>query len=506
MLTKSKLIVLILVMGICHCLTAQNLKIADVISASLEQSGTIKNKDKVEGHYVLYSTGKVKKGEKNFTLNILDTELNSVIKKSIKLPKDASLLNGASNGTSLAFRFFLPKEKEILTKGYDYTGKQLFSKTIELQKAMEVAMITTNDAFFKDLALSSVPGYGYVQINPFKGKKMGYSMNFISDQEGMKNFSKKSDDSKFEIATNLCTVGSTVVNLVMSRDKALTTKDMDMKLQGIDFKTGKQTFKTSLKSKRINSMIIGGEPSPDGENIILYGLNFAREDKITKKPKGMIKIVMSKSGEIIDKFTFDWKGKSIKLDDGEEAGNLFVHDFIQSHNNGNTIVIAEQLNYDVGATVVGSVIGLATGGGNSFTFKVDDIVLIELDKEFKVVGIEVVEKSKNSYTLPGTPLGGLHIIGLVANSKGYMDYGYNQKKDDGFVIGYVNYEKAKGKKDGLVFGGVTCTDGEYSYDKIDISNKGILTQVIQGKTGHVVILDYFKKEKSLDIRLEKINF
>ncbi len=503
---RFKLFTLLFCIGLCLQLNAQDHKIEDVLSVNVKNSGVILNEDKVEGYYIFYSSGKAKKGNKNFVIRILDTELNKVLDKKITMDKTATLLNGVSNGRSLAFRFFVPKDKQIITKGYDFKGNQLFSKTIEVKKAMEIATLgEKGSTFFRELGLTSIPGYGYMQINPYKEKKFGYSVNYIPDNKTQKSFSKKSDSDKFQNANNLCTAGDLVVNLIMTRQKALSAKDMDMHLQGVDLKTGKQTFRTSLKSLKYNTMILNGETAPDGENFILYGLNFPKGEKITSKPKGMIKFIMNKKGEVVNSYTFDWRGKSIKLDDGEEAGNLFVHEFMTG-DNGNTYIIAEQLNINVGASIVGSVIGLASGGSNNFTFKVDDMVVIELDPEFNVQGIELIEKQQNSYTLPGTPFGGVSQVGLLAERRGYFDYSYCQHTDEGFMIGYVNRERGGGLKRKYIFGGVTNVDNEYSYDKIELTQKGVQTNILRGKPGYVLLMDYYKKEKAIDMHLEKINF
>ncbi len=486
-------------------LNAQSMKIEDVLKLNLRQSGTITNAGKVEGHYIFYSSGKAKKGEKNFILRILDTELNKVIDKKITLDKNIILINGVSNGRSLAFRFFDPRERLLITKGYDFKGNQLFNKKLELKKGMEQETILANDMFFKELGLVSVPEFGYLQINPLKDKKLTYSMNFISDDKSVKSFSKLGNVDRWQNATNICTSGDVVVNLIMSREKLFKTKDIDMHIQGVNIKTGKKLFTTSLKSLKYNTMIVNGEPSPDGENIILYGLNFPKGEKITSKPKGMIKFVMNKKGEVLESYPFDWKGKSIKLDKDEEAGNLFVHDFILGKN-GNTFLIAEQLNVNVGASIAGSILSTAVGGTQGVNFAIDDIIVIELDKEFKFINAEIIEKQKNGYMMEGIPMGGIHSLGLIARGRGYFDYAYNQVTDEGFMIAFVNYEREKGKKNGLVFGGATYTDGTYTIDKIDISNKGVSTRILQAKPGYVILMDYIRKEKTLEMRLEKINF
>ena len=479
---------------------AQNMKIEDVLKVSVKQSGTIETNGVVEGYYVFYSSGRAKKGMLKYTLRILDPELNKVIDKNMEMDQRTIVLNAATNGSSLAFRFWDARNRELIAKGFDFKGKSLFTKKTEVKNNMAISMLTSPGGN-SELGFVPIPDFGYLHIYPTKEDKLTYVMKLISDDKAVKGGTIKGNPKKVEMASNICVANDMVINLVMSRDKLLNAKDMDMQLQGINVKTGKETFNTSLKSLKYNTMIINGHPAPDGENIILYGLNYKPDDKISKKPKGMIKFLMNPKGEVLDSWTFDWKGKSIKLDDGEEAGNLYVHDFITGKN-GHTYMVAEQINLAVGASIAGA---LLTRGGST-SFKIDDMMILELDQDFKLVDVEVIEKSRNTFTFPGIPIGGIFAIGMLADAYGQFDYSYYQMIDDDFQVTYIDYERAKGKKNGFVFGGVTNVDGKYNYDKIDISNKGVETRVLKGKPGYVLLMDYIKREKELNLRLEKINF
>ncbi len=505
MKTKIILILSLLSLFIVFDSFAQSMQINEIFKLKQKQSGSINNNGVVEGHYIFYTSGKPKKGIQKHTLRILDTELNIVTDKYLQLDQKAVLLNAATNGRSLAFRFWDPKNKRIVTKGYGFKGEALFTKNLSIVKGHEIAMLTAAGVN-TDFGLVAIPDYGYAQIVTRKEKKFTYSIHFISDVKGQKGFVKRGSSEKYEGATNICTVGDVMINLISSRDKTFKVKGMDMQVQGINVKTGKQTFKTSLLSKGYNTLIINGAPHPDGENIILYGLNFPEGEKITGKSIGMIKLVVTQEGKVLDDKTFDWQGKSIKLDEGEEAGNIFVHDFITIEN-GHTYMIAEQINLNVGGSVASSVVSGLLGGSTVNTqFKIDDLLILELDKNFDLIDVEIVDKSRNNFTIEGIPFGGILAIGMMADAYGYFDYSYFQMLDEGFQIAYIDYERQKGTKNGLVLGGVTNIDGEYSYDKIDISNKGVETWVKKAKPGYVLIYDYIKKEKSLSLRLEKINF
>jgi hypothetical protein len=42
-------------------------------------------------------------------------------------------------------------------------------------------------------------------------------------------------------------------------------------------------------------------------------------------------------------------------------------------------------------------------------------------------------------------------------------------------------------------------------DKINITTEASTTKVLPGKTGFLLFMEYFKKEKRMELRLEKLN-
>ncbi len=131
--------------------------------------------------------------------------------------------------------------------------------------------------------------------------------------------------------------------------------------------------------------------------------------------------------------------------------------------------------------------------------------VFEFDKDMKVKYFNKIEKHKST-------LSGLKLSGQWISRYGYFDYYYSQKLDnDGnFVFFYANNEKdgnsaARRKKPEWVLGIVTYADGEFSYDKLQLS-KGDGTKILPGKAknGYIRLLEV--GEKDTEMRLEKINY
>jgi hypothetical protein len=140
---------------------------------------------------------------------------------------------------------------------------------------------------------------------------------------------------------------------------------------------------------------------------------------------------------------------------------------------------------------------------------VKDMYIFEFDSEFKLQGVEVFEKTKGNVQLPaGALLTGPQRLAYSINYLGGFGYEYTQRNEDSsiFTFGYINREKKKGSKTKYIYGAVTYADGEYSSDKIDLGRRANNIAVLPAKPGHVMIMEYIRKEKKLEMRLEKINF
>jgi len=88
------------------------------------------------------------------------------------------------------------------------------------------------------------------------------------------------------------------------------------------------------------------------------------------------------------------------------------------------------------------------------------------------------------------------------NYQGGFGYEYTQRSQDNSIY----REKKKGSKTKYIYGAVTYADGEYSSDKVELGRRAHNIAVFPAKPGHVMIIEYIRKQKKLEMRLEKINF
>src|SRR5882757_7725656 len=116
-------------------LTAQaKLSIDKVYSAYLRNSGTISAQGQIKGYFFLYQSDKIDKHTNEYTLQILDENLNKVKEIKFQDSKKLSLLEAAYNGSSLAFLFKNENEKTLDMKVYDLDGNLKYSYSNEFDK------------------------------------------------------------------------------------------------------------------------------------------------------------------------------------------------------------------------------------------------------------------------------------------------------------------------------------------------------------------------------------
>ena len=78
------------------------------------------------------------------------------------------------------------------------------------------------------------------------------------------------------------------------------------------------------------------------------------------------------------------------------------------------------------------------------------------------------------------------------------------KNNASFSSAYTDYEKSKGYK-GLVFHSISYNEGKITTDQINLKTEASQMLVLPGKSGSVLLIEYFKKDKKLAFRMEKMN-
>jgi hypothetical protein len=88
---------------------------------------------------------------------------------------------------------------------------------------------------------------------------------------------------------------------------------------------------------------------------------------------------------------------------------------------------------------------------------------------------------------------------------GDFDYEFTTGDADNsnFTICYSDWVKNKEYK-GKTFNSIRYNGSKFSTDKIELKSKASIMKVFPAKPGSVMIMEYFKKDKRLDFRMEKL--
>jgi hypothetical protein len=192
----------------------------------------------------------------------------------------------------------------------------------------------------------------------------------------------------------------------------------------------------------------------------------------------------------------------------EDFGYMYVHQIVQTAD-GKIYAIGE--GYKKAASALGIASQLLTRGNGLSMSKVQitNMILLNFDQDFNIKGAKIYDKNKNNIELPG----GYEFVSLTLLGKmvkyyyGGFDYAYTQMNGDktSFSVCYSDFVKEKGGYKGGTFNSITVTDGKVTTDRINTKSDAKFSAIYPSKQGQVLIMDYFKKDKRLEMHIEKLN-
>jgi hypothetical protein len=132
--------------------------------------------------------------------------------------------------------------------------------------------------------------------------------------------------------------------------------------------------------------------------------------------------------------------------------------------------------------------------------------MIEFDANYKVKNATVYKKESSSISLRGLEYNSQHMFALMVKALNAFDYSFTTYDNTGenFTVCYLDYEKTSDYK-GAILHALRYDGAKFREDKVQLKTKASSQRVFPAKPGYVSILEYFKKEKKLDFRLEKLN-
>lgn len=490
--------------------TAQEAKIPNINTFSIRQAGCIldKNKD-VDGYYFFYETDKLKKGDREFSIQIMDKNLNEVAKKSYVSNKNTFLMKSSFNNQAMMFAMVNYNQKKIELLTFDKQVNQKPTISIPLENKEIQYMQLTQQQSNDFNVLFPVDNKGFIYNKFEDNKKIGYSLKYYPTDGGKAWEFNSPDASKEILMINPIEVNDKVlVALETSKPGALSRK-ITIRTKVIDVTNGKLLFEReyskSSKPRLVTNAFLDGE-----KTIAFIGEYFKEGDNIyTDKSLGLFMELIDMNGTTIKESFISWdtdvaKITQVKKNFINEKGYVYFHNIVKTNTN-EYYAIGEFYKKTASAAGIGMAI-LTRGGASTTQISITNAVVFKFDSDFKLVAIKEFEKSISrapSLADFGSPQLNAHAL----KAYGAFDYEYTQldKANDRFFSCFIDYERIKGEKNKNAFKTIIYDEGQLTEDKIYLENKDVEFRVFPAKIGNVLLLEYNKKLKQIVLHLEKIN-
>lgn len=503
-------------------LQAQNkLSIDKVYSTYLRNSGTIMENKQIKGYFFLYQSDKIDKHTNEYTLQILDENLNKVKEIKFQDSKKLSLLEAAYNGSSLAFLFKNGDDKTLDMKVYDLDGKLKYSYSHEYDKKTDDLMdryetMHTDDGTNQNVY--DLGEQGYASVLPLRdGKQRTYQVDYYSSQEKKQwTYTPDDDEERFASAEFLGSSDSLIILEVMKKNRALSGKS-NAHLVGINFITKKKVFDIDNENDEYTFVSSGVETLKGANKIMVFGSYFNKGDNIIKDfSKGLAIYAIDNKGKILTKTYNSWaddfakylptnsKGKI------DNVGFLYIHKVIQMPD-GKLFIVGEGYKRQANAGGIALTALAALGGGRQSAVGVTkiittDMVMMEFNDKYKITNATVYDKTNNNAVISSMSDGNSqHAIAMYLKMTGAFDYEFTTRDNDNtsFVVCYSDWVRSSEYK-GQTFNSIRYNGTKFSTDKIELKSKASSLKVFPAKSGSIMIMEYFRKARRLDFRLEKL--
>lgn len=513
-MNKTQIRILVLGLLVLSALSSfsQSRKFENIVDLRLQSTGVIEREGEVSGYYMFYSIGNAKKGLKTFILQILDENLNDVNTTSLEVSKRSLLIDAKFNGENILMKMWDAKNMKISYLSFDTKGQLINTKEVPQASGQ---MYVVNNTGFVDFP------------KELKSKNFStrYIPNYTSDGSTSAGWEVESPVQKKLVSYGdiLCVTDEMIVTLISNKRTASGAR-IEFEIQGLKISDGSEVFRRSLGGNYNNQPFLGFYDDVK-KQINILGLYYDPEVRALKDNGiGMFNMEMNLKGEITDEKYMAWTNEFrdfMKIDNSgrvtseDRKGFMFFHKIIR-HEDGSIIAVAEQYQKVADAAGIAlNVLSMAMGGGSAGSttkIQVYDMVLFHFNPDFTIRNVQFVEKTKSNITLPeGYDFANVHLLAQYVNSINGFDYLFTtqNKKEGTTSIAYLDYvAREQDEPRQWTFNAMTLYDDEFTSDKIKVGRPSDVKnmRILPAKPGNIVILEYNRKDETLEVYLEKINY
>ena len=513
---KISLLLFTLQIGIIPAFAQSKLSIDNVYSVTLRNSGTIVAKEQIKGYFFFYQSDKIDKRTNEYTLQIVDENLNKL--KDIKFTdsKNIALLESSYNGDKLMFTFYDDDQNTLDYRIFAMDGKKVYNYSKVLDKKSEAyfkqsaAMNTGEES--NNQNVFDIEQKGFISVTPLReDKKYTYEINFYATDRKKTWAYNPAEDGKFTGAQYLGATDSVALFEVVAKEN-LMSKHIESTILGLNLENGKKVFEIRTQDGAQQLYPMNLATLTGNNNFVLVGPYYNGEGNVTKDESlGLGLWIMNNQGKLIRSKYISWTSdmsKFLKVSNKgklADLGYVYFHRIVQTQD-GRIFAIGE--GYKKNANAAGIAMSILTQSYSSNLTKlvITDMLFLELNDKFELLNAKVMEKNNNVFALPGSDFATPHTLATIAKAYGAFDYTFTQLGDnkESFVSGYTDFEKSKNYK-GLVFHSISYYDGKVTNDQINLKTDASSLRLMPAKPGSVLLVEYFKKAKKLEMRMEKIN-
>lgn len=502
---------------------AQNLSKQGVLKLNVRSSGPIIQDDQVKGYYYFYKVEKEDRKNDNYLLSLHDENLREIKTVGITRPKTYVLVDGVFNGQAFAFLFFDRRGKTTELITYDRSLKQIGNVTRKVSNKMLLASynVIVNGGEPSQAYIVPITNHGFVYYGFREGSKYKYEIQCYSNELKVLWSDYAGEDTNVEMAEEGFQEGDFVGSMI-TRKRNITTKDLEFDLVVHRVSTGEELFRVPMMTDKYSVSFSDVFFDKSNQTFVVFGEYNNKTDREMKTiSQGFITLTLDMTGAVVNEKLNSW-AKEISAaapvnERGQFDGNnsrILFHNFVRT-DDGRIFAIGEQYKKAANAAGIAGNVMMAALGGSAGTFSnaqlnVYNMVIFEFTADYTLKKVYVFEKDKNVVTLPsGSEYLSPKLISYYARAYGGFDYAFTQRAADKstFQVSYVNYDREKGAASKNVLSSIVYTpEKKFVVDRVPLERKSTLYFVNRAKPGYVMVTEYFKKEKRVDSRLEKVNY
>jgi hypothetical protein len=523
MKTISKSIFLVICLLLSgQMLLAQSRSFDDILKLKLKNSGVLMESGQVRGYYYFYTLDKSSEGRRNYLLRIIDENLNDVSSTTIEESKNVALVDAQYNGNQIMLKLLDYQQRYMHYITFDDMGRQIKKSTRFNLNAFEMASYGTRNAPRENNSLTDIPGKGFVEYG-LNEKGRGYQITYMPDDRSTSNGWTYSTDLKAKgyQAAGILEVHNDVLYNAVVRKKTIQHKDAEYFLQGLDLQSGQQLFETPLAGEYEHQPLTSYIDNSTGQ-VNVMGIYYQPGSAVEHdNGMGLFRLSISENGEITDHKYLSWLGDfsrhvatGAKGQMGDDRSYVFFHNIVQNAD-GSILAVGEQYRRTgdaagIAVAVLGAMAGYS-GASNLTKMVIEDMVIGHFSPDFQIESIQVLEKTKSNFVLPaGYDFMNIHYVAQVINSYGGFDYLFTHKidHDRATAICYLDHQRQEEGPKKWIFGATTFKDGTFTADKLVLGNAFSEEKiwVMPAKPGYILVSNYLRSEKKLEVHLERINY